>query len=337
MMPIVEKDGNTMTHLSLKLALAAFCAALICIGANAADSDQASGQNINQQYPGLANGCLFLAKTGPLPDGVILRAGEIEIKAADLEAEMEKTPAHIKSELKKNAFFMLEQMANEKLLLQEAKTWAASPAGAQTAPAKGKDRDLIQAFLKDLLKDVKVADEEVSKFYAENKEMCGGASLDKVNGQIREYLAGLARQEAANAHIRNMGKIASIVVMAAWVAEQAKLAKDNPVDKARDSGLPSMVDFGADGCRPCDMMTPVLADLKKKYEGKLNVVFVHAKENTILSARYGINGIPVQVFFDKDGKETFRHTGFFPMDEIEKKLADMGVAELEKKPAADKE
>jgi len=45
----------------------------------------------------------------------------------------------------------------------------------------------------------------------------------------------------------------------------------------------------------------------------------------VLAARYGIGSIPVQVLFDKDGKERFRHVGFFPQDEIEKKLAEMGV------------
>jgi hypothetical protein len=33
----------------------------------------------------------------------------------------------------------------------------------------------------------------------------------------------------------------------------------------------------------------------------------------------------VQVFFDKDGKEFFRHIGFFPQEEVEKKLTEMGV------------
>ena len=101
--------------------------------------------------------------------------------------------------------------------------------------------------------------------------------------------------------------------------------RDNPVDKARASGKPSMVDFGRDGCRPCDMMAPILETLKKDYEGKAEILFVHVGEEQILAARYDVRSIPVQVFFDKDGKEVFRHTGFFPQDEIEKKLAKMGV------------
>ncbi len=85
-----------------------------------------------------------------------------------------------------------------------------------------------------------------------------------------------------------------------------------------------MVDFGATGCRPCDMMAPILETLKKKYEGKANILFVHVRKEQILAERYDVQGIPLQVFFDKNGKEAFRHIGFFPQAEIEKQLAKMG-------------
>jgi thioredoxin 1 len=96
------------------------------------------------------------------------------------------------------------------------------------------------------------------------------------------------------------------------------------VDKARASGKPSLVDFGSTGCRPCDMLAPILEALKEKYAGKLNVLFIHIGQEQILASRYGIQTIPAQVFFDKNGKEVFRHIGFFPQDEIEKKLAELG-------------
>jgi thioredoxin 1 len=73
------------------------------------------------------------------------------------------------------------------------------------------------------------------------------------------------------------------------------------------------------------MMKPILDTLKTKYTGRLNVLFVHVREEQVLAARYGIQSIPVQVFFDKDGKEVVRHTGFFPQDKIEQELSKMGV------------
>ena len=170
-----------------------------------------------------------------------------------------------------------------------------------------------------------VTDDEVAKFYEENKDMCGGASLDQIKGQLRDYVLGQKKQEAVAEHIRTIGQRTPIVLATSWVDEQAKLALDNPVDKARASGKPSLVDFGASGCRPCDMMTPILESLRSKYDGKLNVFFVHVREEQILASRYGIQSIPVQVFFDKEGKEIERHTGFYSQDEIERRLKEMGV------------
>ncbi|MBI4767972.1 MAG: thioredoxin family protein [Deltaproteobacteria bacterium] len=86
-----------------------------------------------------------------------------------------------------------------------------------------------------------------------------------------------------------------------------------------------MVEFGATGCVPCDMMTPILADLRKKYKDKLNVLFVHMGQEQIMGARFGIQNIPIQVFFDQKGREVFRHAGFFPQTELEKKMKQKGL------------
>jgi len=73
------------------------------------------------------------------------------------------------------------------------------------------------------------------------------------------------------------------------------------------------------------MMAPILEELKTEYAGKANVLFVHVRQEQILAARFGIQSIPVQVFFDKGGQEVFRHTGFFPKEEILKQLRSIGV------------
>jgi thioredoxin 1 len=53
---------------------------------------------------------------------------------------------------------------------------------------------------------------------------------------------------------------------------------------------------------------------------------VHVGEDQILAARFGIRGIPVQVFFDARGDEVFRHVGFFAQEKVDQQLARMGVA-----------
>ena len=68
----------------------------------------------------------------------------------------------------------------------------------------------------------------------------------------------------------------------------------------------------------------VLFGEQQKYKDKVNVLFINVTEEPILASRYGIQSIPVQIFFDKNGKEFFRHVGFFPQDQIETKISEMG-------------
>jgi thioredoxin 1 len=274
---------------------------------------------INDTYPGLASSGLTLARLADLPKGTVLRAGDLTITEKEVADEFAKAPKETQDQLKKNAFFLLEQMATKALLLKEAK------ADAGKAAANTDERALIQSYLGKLAEKVKVGDGEIAEFYKSNKDAVGGAELDKVKPQIAAYLRQQKQQELVAQHVRTIGQRNVIEVSASWAKEQAALAKDNPVDKARASGKPSLVDFGSKGCKPCDMLAPILEALKKKYDGKANVLFVSVVQEQILAARYGIDSIPVQVFFDKDGKEAFRHVGFYPQEEIERKLAEMGV------------
>ena len=276
---------------------------------------------VRDAYPGLASNSLTYAKLSDLPSGVILKTDHLAIKDKDVTDEIAKAPQAMQAQLRKNAFFMLENLAARQLLVTLAK--AKTPESKDAAASD--ERELIQNYFMGLVANVEVSDAEVATFYEENKDACGGATLDQVKDQIRQLVLQQKQQDVIDAHVRTLGQHISIEVSAAWTKEQAILARDNSVDKARSSGKPSLVDFGSTGCRPCDMLAPILDTLKEKYAGKLNVLFVHVGQEQILAARYGIQSIPMQFFYDKDGKEVFRHTGFWPQVEIEKKLTEMGV------------
>jgi len=176
---------------------------------------------------------------------------------------------------------------------------------------------------------VKVGDAEIHEFYSSNTKMLGGASLAQIRPQIEQFLLQQKKQEFINERIRTIGQRIPIQISTSWLRTNAALAKDNPVDKARASGIPSLVDFGSTGCIPCDMMAPILDELEKEYKGKINVLFIHVGEEPILAERYGIKSIPVQVFFNKAGREVFRNVGFFAKENILAKWKELGV-ELEK-------
>jgi len=279
-------------------------------------------RTVNELYPGLTTGAMSCAAASTLPEGVVLRAGELVIENNELIEEIGKAPEQIRPKLKKNTFFVLEQIATFKLLLAEARTEAAK-SGKDISEKN--EQAIIQDYLSALARTVKVGEAEILDFYNGNKEMLGGASLAKMKPQIEQFLLQQKQQELINEHIRTIGRRMQIEISASWLKVQAALARDNQVDKARASGRASLVDFGSTGCVPCDMMAPILDRLKEKYEGKLNVLFVHVVKEQILAARYGIQSIPVQIFFNKTGKEVFRHVGFFPQEEIEKRLSEIGV------------
>jgi thioredoxin 1 len=89
--------------------------------------------------------------------------------------------------------------------------------------------------------------------------------------------------------------------------------------------LPRLLDLGAGKCIPCKMMAPILEELKTEYAGRMEVVFVDVWEKPDAGEAYNIEMIPTQIFFDADGKELFRHTGFFAKADILAKWKELGV------------
>lgn len=314
-----------MTRSVLLTTVVLFGISTLPVWANESPAAQADVQKkpslVRDVYPGLASNSLTYAKLSDLPAGVLLKAQGVTLTDKDVAGEIAKVPQEMQAQLQKNAFFMLENLATRQLLVALARAKTAEPNAALASDEK----QLIQTYLKGLAASVQASDAEVAKFYEENKDACGGATLDQVKDQLKQLVLQQKQQDLVNEHVRTLGQHISVEVSAPWTKAQAALAKDNPVDKARSSGKPSLVDFGSTGCRPCDMLAPILETLKTKYTGRVNVLFVHVGQEQILAARYGIQTIPMQFFYDKDGKEVFRHIGFWPQAEIEKTLAEMGV------------
>lgn len=93
---------------------------------------------------------------------------------------------------------------------------------------------------------------------------------------------------------------------------------------AEQKNLPKLVDFGSTTCTPCKMMMPILGELAEENKGKLIVEFVNVYEDQARAQKEGIRLIPLQVFYDKKGKELYRHEGFYPMADILAKWKELG-------------
>jgi thioredoxin 1 len=102
-------------------------------------------------------------------------------------------------------------------------------------------------------------------------------------------------------------------------------AAEDPATGDSKAARPRLVDLGADKCIPCKMMAPILSELEKEYAGQFEVVFIDVWKKREEGARYGIQLIPTQIFFDASGKELFRHEGFYAKKDILAKWAELGV------------
>jgi thioredoxin len=80
-----------------------------------------------------------------------------------------------------------------------------------------------------------------------------------------------------------------------------------------EGDLPAIVDFWAEWCAPCRMVAPVLEELSKEFEGKLNIYKVNTEQEQELAAVFGIQSIPSLLFIPKDGQPQMA-AGALPKD-----------------------
>lgn len=78
-----------------------------------------------------------------------------------------------------------------------------------------------------------------------------------------------------------------------------------------------LLDFWAPWCGPCQMMNPVMEELEKELEGKIEFVKINVDENQEEAAKYGVMSIPTFIVL-KDGQEVGRKIGFIPKEELRK-------------------
>jgi thioredoxin 1 len=108
-------------------------------------------------------------------------------------------------------------------------------------------------------------------------------------------------------------------------SDEPPASHPQPAGAVPVKGMVTMVDLGANQCIPCKMMAPVMERVEKKYKGKAAIVFIDVWKDKEPAKRFGIRAIPTQIFFNKEGKEVYRHTGFMGEADIVGQLKKMGV------------
>ena len=84
----------------------------------------------------------------------------------------------------------------------------------------------------------------------------------------------------------------------------------------------TLLEFGSTSCTVCKQMEPVLEEMRKLENPKVNVVFLNIMhpENLSMMKYFGISAVPMQILLDNQGKEFFRHYGFISVEKLNQEL-----------------
>ena len=86
-----------------------------------------------------------------------------------------------------------------------------------------------------------------------------------------------------------------------------------------NADLPVMVDFWAEWCGPCKIVSPMVEELAKEYSGKIKFVKLDTEENFNTPDRYGIRSLPTLMIF-KGGEQVDQIFGARPKTELKRSL-----------------
>lgn len=99
---------------------------------------------------------------------------------------------------------------------------------------------------------------------------------------------------------------------------ETKITSSN-FEELKNGDLPLVVDFWATWCGPCRMIAPIVEELAKEYDGKINVGKCDVEECDDIASEYGIRNIPTILFF-KGGEVVDKMVGAASKSKIEDKF-----------------
>jgi thioredoxin 1 len=87
------------------------------------------------------------------------------------------------------------------------------------------------------------------------------------------------------------------------------------------SDKPVLVDFFATWCGPCQMLAPILKDVKTNLGERVSIIKIDVDKNQAVAAQYQVRGVPTMILF-QNGKQLWRQSGVMSKEEIIKIIVE---------------
>ncbi len=97
------------------------------------------------------------------------------------------------------------------------------------------------------------------------------------------------------------------------------ITTDNYTTEVENSTIPVLLDFWAEWCPPCKMISPIIDELADKYEGKIKIAKVNIDECKDLAQKFNVSSIPTIILMNK-GEIIEQQVGALPKASIEDML-----------------
>lgn len=85
---------------------------------------------------------------------------------------------------------------------------------------------------------------------------------------------------------------------------------------------PTIIDYYASWCAPCKTLSPILDDLAKEYEGRVDFYKIDTEDQQELAAMFGIRSIPSMLFIPKEGQPQMA-TGMMPKEKLKEVIKEI--------------
>lgn len=92
-------------------------------------------------------------------------------------------------------------------------------------------------------------------------------------------------------------------------------------DTVINSDTPVLIDFFATWCGPCQMLSPVLKQVKDSLGDRVSVLKIDVDKNQQIAAKYQVRGVPTMILF-QNGKQLWRQSGVLSKEEIIKTILE---------------